>query len=61
MTTKYEDTKYMRMPFGKYKKRWLSEIPDEYIKWGIQNFNYVMAETFAIEWQRRYPKYRKKS
>ncbi len=58
---KYADTKYMKMKFGKHKNKFLSEIPDDYIIWAIKNLDYCWAETFAIEYQRRYPKQRKSS
>ena len=47
----YEHTK---MPWGKYKGRWLSELPDDYIIWCVRNWNDPGTSTmFKVELARR--------
>ena len=57
---RWEEYVYTRMPFGKHKGKWISEIPDDYIKWGILNCNDYIATMFNIELQRRHPELRKR-
>lgn len=57
---KYNDYEYTLMPFGKYKGRYIKDIPDDYLKWAIMNIDdEVCASMFSVELQRRYPKLRK--
>ncbi len=42
-----------RMPFGKYVNVMISDIPTDYIKWGVLNLNPMWAEYFGRELQRR--------
>jgi hypothetical protein len=52
---------HTRMPFGKYRGRYLKDIPDDYITWAVINItDRAQAEMFAIELQRRQPQLRKK-
>jgi uncharacterized protein (DUF3820 family) len=41
------------MPFGKYVNVMISDIPLDYIKWGVLNLNPMWAEYFGRELQRR--------
>jgi len=60
MRETYQDYKYTKMRFGKYKGIFIKDIPDEYIKWAVMNVtDQAVATMFSIELQRRYPKYRK--
>ena len=46
--------KYTKMPWGKYKGRFLCELPDDYIKWCILNWkDQGIAYMFVAEAQRR--------
>lgn len=57
---KYNDYKYTKMIYGKYKGYYLKDIPDDYLKWCILNFeDQGMAHMMAIELQRRQPELRK--
>jgi hypothetical protein len=56
---RYNDYKYTRMPWGKYKGYFLKDLPDDYIKWAVMNMDdQAMAYMFGIELQRRQPKLR---
>lgn len=60
MKTYYYEYKYTRMPFGRYKGRFLKDIPDAYIKWAVITISdRATADMFAIELQRRNPELRK--
>lgn len=49
-----------RLTFGMWAGKMIKEVPIEYIKWGILNFeDGAWAEMFARELQRRQPKFRK--
>ena len=51
---------YTRCPFGKYKGRFLKEIPDDYVKWAVMNHtDRGICEMFSHELQRRYPAMKK--
>lgn len=53
---------YTRMPFGKYRGRYLKNIPDEYIRWAVVNItDRATADMFSLELQRRYPKLRQEN
>lgn len=59
MKESYQDYKYTKMPFGKYKGIFIKDIPDSYIEWGILNIqDKALAEMFKIEYQRRYKDFR---
>lgn len=46
--------KFTKMPWGKYKGRFISELPDDYIKWCIVNWkDQGIAYMFVAEAQRR--------
>lgn len=56
---KYNDYKYTKMPFGKFKGFFLKDIPDDYIQWAVLNINdQALAFMFSIELQRRNPSFR---
>lgn len=56
----YNEYAYTKVPFGKYRGRFLKDIPDDYVKWALMNhFDRGICEMMAVEWQRRYPKFRK--
>ena len=60
MKNYYNVYAYTKMPFGKYKGRFIKDVPDDYIKWAVINVtDRASAEMFAIELQRRNPKLRK--
>ena len=45
---------FTKMPWGKYKGRYLSELPDDYIKWCILNWSdRATVVMFVSEAQRR--------
>lgn len=45
---------FTRMPWGKYKGRFISELPDDYIKWCVLNWSDKAAvHMFVAEAQRR--------
>jgi uncharacterized protein (DUF3820 family) len=56
---KYNDYKYTKMIWGKYKGYFLKDVPDDYLKWAILNYqDQGMAHMISIELQRRQPKLR---
>ncbi len=56
---KYNDYKYTKMSFGKYKGYFLKDIPLDYIRWAILNLeDQALAYMFGVELQRRQPKLR---
>lgn len=60
MKNYYNEYAHTRMPFGKYRGFFLKNIPDEYVQWAVSNLtDRATAEMMAVEWQRRYPQYRK--
>lgn len=53
---------YTRMPFGVHKGKYLKNIPDDYLKWGVLNMkDRATADMFSIELQRRYPRLRQEN
>jgi uncharacterized protein (DUF3820 family) len=45
---------YTRMPWGKYKGRFLREVPDDYIIWAVKNWSdEAAAHMFVVELARR--------
>lgn len=55
----YNEYAYTKMPFGKYKGRYLKDIPEDYIKWAVMNISdRASAEMFKIELLRRDKKLR---
>ena len=59
-TTTYSDFKETKMTFGKYKGYFMKDIPTDYLKWLILNVtDRGLCEMYAIELQRRSPKWRK--
>jgi uncharacterized protein (DUF3820 family) len=60
MRNSYIEYAHTKVPFGKYKGRFLKDIPDDYVKWALNNHSdRGICEMMAVEWQRRYPKFRK--
>jgi uncharacterized protein (DUF3820 family) len=56
----YKEYEFTRMPYGKYKGFFLKDLPEDYLKWAVMNFNdQGMATMFAVELQRRNPKLRR--
>ncbi len=43
---------------GKYKNKFLKDIPSNYLKWAIMNFDKTTAAILALELQRRDPSYK---
>lgn len=59
MKQNYNEYEFTKMPFGKYKGRFLRDIPDSYLKWAIINIDDVgIATMFSIEYQRRHKQIR---
>ena len=45
---------FTRMPWGKYKGRFISELPDDYLKWCLLNWSdRATIQMFVAEAQRR--------
>ena len=60
MKNYYNEYAHTKMPFGKYRGRFLKDIPIEYVKWAVLNISdRASAEMFSVELQRREPKLRK--
>lgn len=60
MREQYNEYAYTKMPWGKYKGIFIKDIPDDYLKWAVQNWNdRGIAEMFKIELLRREPALRK--
>ena len=60
LTMNYKEYEFTRMPYGKYKGFFLKDLPEDYLKWAVMNFNdQGMATMFAVELQRRNPKLRR--
>ena len=58
-TARYGEYAKTKITFGKHKGKWLSELPIDYIKWGIMNLDDYRATMFSIELQRRDARFRK--
>lgn len=57
---RYTEYAYTKMTQGKYRGWFLKDIPLDYLKWAIMNWSdQAMAQMFAIELQRRDPKFRR--
>jgi len=62
MRNNYQEYAYTKMPWGKYKGYFLKDLPTDYVKWAIQNYqDQGMAQMMAIELQRRDAKFRSAS
>lgn len=60
MRQQWNQYEYTKMPFGKYRGRFLKDVPIEYIRWAVMNIqDRASAEMFSFELQRRDPKLRK--
>jgi hypothetical protein len=49
--------RYMRMPWGRHKGKWLSEVPTDYLKWCLLNYQNELGllEVIKDEVVRREP------
>jgi uncharacterized protein (DUF3820 family) len=48
---------YTRISFGAYRGKYLKDIPDDYLNWGVLNMkDRDTAQMFKIELQRRHEK-----
>ena len=57
---KYTEYRLTKMPWGKYKGYYIKDIPTDYVKWCILNYDdRGMATMMSTELQRREPKLRK--
>lgn len=55
----YTEYEYTKIPFGKYKGKYLREVPIEYVKWATKNIeDRGTATMFATELQRRLREFR---
>lgn len=62
MRNNYQEYAYTKMPWGKYKGYFIKDLPTDYVKWAIQNYqDQGMAQMMAIELQRRDAKFRSAS
>ena len=60
MREQYNEYAYTKMPWGKYKGIFIKDIPDDYLKWAVQNWSdRGVAEMFKVELLRREPTLRK--
>jgi len=57
-----QSDKYMRMPWGKHKGKWISELPTDYIKWCLLNYKteFGLLEVMKEELLRREPQLKRK-
>jgi uncharacterized protein (DUF3820 family) len=56
----YKEYELTRMPYGKYRGYFLKDLPEDYLRWCVQNWTDVgMATMFAVELQRRNPELRR--
>ena len=59
MKENYNEYKFTKLRFGKYKGVFMKDIPDSYIEWAVKNISDRASSTmFAIEYQRRFKKFR---
>ncbi len=50
----YSEYAYTKMRYGKYKGRFLKEIPDDYLIWAVKNWDDLASRAmFATELTRR--------
>lgn len=60
MREQYNEYAYTKMPWGKYKGIFIKDIPDDYLKWAVQNWSdRGVAEMFKVELLRRVPSLRR--
>lgn len=45
--------RYARMPWGKYKNRYLKEVPTDYLEWCVKSYDNGMAQWLLDELKRR--------
>jgi len=54
--TYWKENSEIRWPYGKYRGRWLRELPDSYLEWVIRTFtDQGLAQICADELARRRP------
>ena len=53
--TKFGEPNDLEMPFGKYKNQKISQIPDDYLRWGAINLHKFYSDHFLRELRRRNP------
>ena len=59
MARNYQQYAHTLMPYGRYRGWYLKDIPTDYIKWCVLNFqDKGMVEMMTIELCRREPKWR---
>jgi hypothetical protein len=55
------DSRYTKMPYGKYKGFFIKDVPVDYLKWCVLNYSdQAMAMFLAEELVRREPKFKKR-
>lgn len=47
------DYSYYRLTFGQHRGKFLREVPSDYLRWMVLNFNNIQAEWYAQELRRR--------
>ena len=59
--TYYEENSYVIWPWGRYRGRYLRDLPDAYLRWAVMSITDTgMAQICADELARRDPALRKK-
>lgn len=59
MMNNYNEYMYTKIKWGKHRGKFLKDVPDDYLKWGIMNINDTgIATMFGIEYQRRHKQMR---
>jgi len=56
----YTEYEFTKMPYGRYRGFFLKDLPEDYLRWCVINWqDQAMATMFATELQRRNPKLRR--
>lgn len=56
-----KDSRYTRMPWGRYRGFFIKDVPRDYLEWAILNYtDQAMAGFLAEELVRRDPEFRRK-
>lgn len=61
MKTHYQENSWIKWPWGKYRGRYLRDLPEPYLTWAVMNLTDTgMAQICADELARRRPELRRK-
>ena len=59
--TLYEENSWIVWPWGRYRGRYMRDLPDSYLEWAILNItDQGMAQICADELARRRPQFKRK-